>query len=78
MGRAYAGVLGYLAAALTLVRGFMASGGVEGTLMTAIAALVLFAMIGFVLGSIAQATVDQSVRQRLENSLAQAQSTEAT
>ena len=74
MGRAYAGVLGYLAAALTLFRGFMANGGVEGTVMSAIAALAIFALIGFVLGSIAQATVDHSVRQKLESSLASIQS----
>ncbi|QDU55334.1 hypothetical protein [Aeoliella mucimassa] len=78
MGRAYAGVLGYLAAALTLARGFMASGGVESTMMNAIVALVIFAMIGFVLGSVAQETVDQSVRQRLEENLEASQSTEAT
>ena len=78
MGRAYAGVLGYLAAALTLFRGFMARGGVEGTLVTAIVVMVIFALIGYVLGSIAQATVDHSVRQQLESSLAAAQTTEAT
>lgn len=67
MGRAYAGVLGYLAAAVTFTRGVIASGGIEGTMLSAIAALVIFAIIGFVLGTIAQVTVDQSVRQQLES-----------
>ncbi len=69
MGRAYAGVLGYLAAALTLIRGALAHGGVESTLLAAIAALAIFAVVGFVLGSIAESTVDQAVRQRLEAQL---------
>lgn len=66
MGRAYAGVLGYLAAAVTLTRGVIASGGVEGTVLSAVTAMAIFAVIGFVLGTIAQATVDGAVRQRLE------------
>ncbi|MDA8745538.1 hypothetical protein N9N28_12975 [Rubripirellula amarantea] len=69
MGRAYAGVLGYLAAAVTLTRGVIAGGGVEGTLLSAIAAMAIFAVTGFVLGSVAQVTVDQSVRERLESQL---------
>jgi VIT1/CCC1 family predicted Fe2+/Mn2+ transporter len=78
MGRAYAGVLGYLAAALTLVRGAIAHGGVEGTLLSSIAALAIFAVLGFVLGTIAEATVDQAVRQRLEAQLDTIQTTEAS
>jgi hypothetical protein len=65
MGRTYAGVLGYLAAALTLARGVIAQAGVEGTLMSAVALMATFAVIGFVLGSVAQATIDQAVGQRL-------------
>ena len=78
MGRAYAGVLGYLASALTLVRGAVAGGGVENTLLAAIAALATFAVVGFVLGTIAQATVDAAVRDRLETQLQATQSPEAT
>ncbi|MCO6047372.1 hypothetical protein NG895_26010 [Aeoliella sp. ICT_H6.2] len=66
MGRAYAGVLGYLAAAVTFTRGVIASGGVEGTVLSAVAAMAIFAVIGFVLGTIAQATVDRSVREQFE------------
>lgn len=78
MGRAYAGVLGYLAAALTLFRGAIAHGGVESTLLTAVVAMAVFAVVGFVLGSIAQHTVDHAVRERLEAQLAAAQSPEAS
>ncbi len=78
MGRAYAGVLGYLAAAVTLARGVIASGGVEGTVLSAIAAMAVFATIGFVLGTIAQATVDQSVREQFESQVLSDSSTPAT
>ncbi|MGI9456010.1 MAG: hypothetical protein ACR2NU_05575 [Aeoliella sp.] len=70
MGRAYAGVLGYLAAALTLVRGAVSGAGLEGTLLTAIAAMAIFATIGFVLGVIAETTVDHAMQEQLESQLA--------
>lgn len=75
MGRAYAGVLGYLAASLTLARGSLAESGAEATLLSAIAALAIFAVIGCVLGTIAERTVDQAVRQRLEAELDATQAT---
>lgn len=77
MGRAYAGVLGYLASALTLIRGAISGGGVENTLLSAIASLAIFAVVGYVLGSIAQTTVDGAVRQRMETELQANQSPEA-
>jgi len=70
MGRSYAGVLGYLAVAITLVRGALTGSGVEGTLLTAMTAMAIFAALGFVLGTIAQSTVDHSVRDQLEDQLA--------
>lgn len=70
MGRSYAGVLGYLAAAIVLTRGILMGSGVVGTLQLAIAAMALFATIGFVVGTIAQSTIDQSVRQQMELQLA--------
>ena len=70
MGRSYAGVLGYLAAAIVLTRGIVMGSGVVGTLQLTIAAMALFATIGFVVGSIAQSTIDQSVRQQMELQLA--------
>jgi hypothetical protein len=70
MGRIYAGILGPLAMAIVLCRGLKDSGGVEGTLTLAILALVAFAIVGAVLGQIAQATVDESVRLKIEQQLA--------
>ncbi len=75
MGRAYAGILGPLAMAVVICRGWLVSGGVEGTLTHAVLFLFLFAAVGAVLGHIAETTVDESVRSRLESQLAQQEKT---
>lgn len=67
--------------AVVICRGLMDSGGVEGTLTSATLSLAAFAVLGAVLGHIAQNTVDESVRARLEQQLApraRAESKEAT
>lgn len=74
MGRAYAGILGSLATILTLARGIWSGGGLEGTLSTMLTVMPLFAAIGFVVGTIAQTTVDQAMREQLEGELATTQS----
>jgi hypothetical protein len=66
----YAGILGPLAMAVVICRGWLGSGGVEGTLSSAVAYLVLFSFVGAIIGLIAQATVDESVRSKLEQQLA--------
>jgi hypothetical protein len=70
MGRVYAGILGTLAMAVVICRGALESGGVEKTLSLAIVYLVLFSLVGALIGQIAQATVDESVRSKLELQLA--------
>ena len=72
MGRVYAGILGSLAMVVVICRGWLGSGGVEGTLTLATVYLAVFAVVGAVLGHIAQATIDESVRARLEQQLTKA------
>jgi hypothetical protein len=69
MARAYAGVLGSLAWAVTFARGALLGGGIEGTAQTAFFAMLALAGVGYVVGQIAEATVDESVRQRLQRQL---------
>lgn len=69
MGRVYAGILGPLAMVVIIGRGIKDSAGLEGTLTLAIAALAVYAVIGSVLGYIADSTVDESVRIRIERQL---------
>jgi hypothetical protein len=71
MGRIYAGVLGPLAMAVVICRGWLGSGGVEGTLELACVYLAIFSVVGALIGHLAQATVDESVRSKLEQQLAQ-------
>jgi hypothetical protein len=69
MGRHYAGILGPLAMMVVICRGWFGSGGVEGTLIAATLSLVGFALLGATLGHIAQTTIDQSVRDKMEREL---------
>jgi hypothetical protein len=57
--------------AVVICRGWLGSGGVEGTLSSAIAYLVVFSVVGAFLGQLAQMTIDESVRSKLEEQLAQ-------
>jgi hypothetical protein len=71
VSRIYAGILGPLAMTVAICRGWLASGGVEGTLWCAVLYLLAFAILGAVLGHVAQATIDESIRAALESQLAQ-------
>ena len=69
MGRAYAGILGPLAMAVVICRGWLGSGGIESTLTSAIAFLAVFSLVGALIGQLAQSIVDESVRSKLEQQL---------
>ena len=70
MGRNYAGVLGLLAFFTTVARGVTHGAGAESTLMNACLALVVFAVVGFVIGSLAAWNVEQSIRAQLADEVA--------
>jgi hypothetical protein len=57
-----------------MLRGALAGAGLEGTVTTAVAALAAFATVGALVGWVAEATIDESVRQRLATELANADS----
>jgi hypothetical protein len=69
MGRVYAGILGPLAMAVIICRGWLNSGGIDGTLSLAIGYLAAFSLLGAFLGHIAQTTIDESVRAKIEQQL---------
>ena len=71
MGRVYAGILGPLAMAVVICRGVMGSGGVQSTLSLATIYLAIFSVVGAFIGQIAQSTVNESVRAKMEQQLAQ-------
>lgn len=71
MGRTYAGVLGCLAFATVLVHGAIHHAGLEATVVRAVGMMVGFAVVGFLLGSVAQNVVEESVRARMAQELAE-------
>lgn len=71
MGRAYAGILGPLAFALTATRGVVQGSGVEGTLLAASASLFVFATIGYFAGETADYLVSDSVRTQFQKAMAE-------
>ncbi len=70
MSRRYAAVLGLLAFATILARGIGAGGAWESVLSQAIAALVVFAIIGGIVGWLAERMIDDAIRSRLSAELA--------
>jgi hypothetical protein len=70
MGRAYAGILGPLAFAISIARGVTLGSGVEGTLLAASAALFAFATIGYFAGQTAEFLVSESVRTQFQLAMA--------
>lgn len=69
MAKTYAGFLGSLGMAVVMLRGAIAGAGLEGTVATAVSAMIALAAVGFVVGAIAQTTIEESVRTRLESQL---------
>jgi hypothetical protein len=62
VGRTYAGVLGTLAFATTIARGLIHDGGFESTMTIAIGCLIVFAILGAVIGELAGWIVADSIR----------------
>jgi hypothetical protein len=55
--------------AVVICRGAIDSGGVTGTLGGSLVALAVFAVLGAILGQLAQNAVDESVRSKLQQQL---------
>ena len=64
MGARFAVLLGSLAMTAVIVRGVRYGGGVEATLLAGTASLAVFAAVGYVLGALAQWTVEDAVRRK--------------
>jgi hypothetical protein len=69
LARTHAAIMALLAMLVVLLRAMKNHAGFEGTITTALVWMFLFGMIGFVVGAIAQATVDQSVLNTVEAAL---------
>lgn len=65
MGRTFAGVLGTLAFATTMVRGLLHGGGFQPTVSAAMGWLIGMAVVGAVVGELASWIVADSIRSSL-------------
>jgi hypothetical protein len=66
MGRAYAGILGSLAFALSIARGVGAGSSLEGSVLAASGALFVFAALGYIAGQTADYLVSDSFRAQFQ------------
>jgi hypothetical protein len=71
MGRTYAGILGTLACLATASRALLGGTAGEATLLDAWWALLTFAAIGAMLGSLAGAVVEEAARKQVEKEWAE-------
>ena len=69
MARTYAGILAQLGMLVVLFRALKDGAGFDGTMLTALVTMGLLAAVGMIIGAIAQATIDESVRMRMQAEL---------
>ena len=69
MGPSYAGILGTLAYIIVILRGVLQGYAVEGTIKLSILLLFVFAAIGYVIGKIAESTIEDSIQVQLQREL---------
>ena len=69
MARQYAGIMASLGMTVVIVRSLRSGGAFEATIVSAMFWMVTLGFIGYIAASIAQNTVDESVRQRMEDEI---------
>ncbi len=72
MARTYAAILALLGMLVVLLRAIKNGAGFDGTILNALAWMALLGAVGSIVGAIAQQTVDESVRVKIEAELAAA------
>lgn len=70
MAHTYGGILGLVAFATVVARGVLWGGGTVGTMLTGCLAMFALAGVGWVVGMVAEATVEESVRTQLRAEVA--------
>lgn len=77
MGRSFAGILAVVAWSTMVLRSAIAGDSPEGALLAATVVLFVFAGAGWVVGTVAESTIDSSVRTRFETELKAAEAAAA-
>jgi hypothetical protein len=78
VARQYACIMASLGMTLVLMRALRNGEGFESTLVSALFWMVTLGGVGFMVASIARSTIDESVRQRMEEEINNAQAAIST
>jgi len=70
MARTYAAVMALLGMVVILLRGIKDGAGFDGTILSGLAWMALLGAIGMIVGSLAETTIVESVRSKMEIELA--------
>jgi hypothetical protein len=70
VARRFAGIMASIGMSVVLFRALKNGNGFESAVVSALSWMVTLGLIGVVVGAIAQATVDESVRTKIEQELA--------
>ena len=70
MARTYAGIMALIGLLVVLLRALKDGAGFDGTIINGLVWMTVLGFIGMIVGSIAQDTVQESVRKRIEGELA--------
>jgi len=76
MAATYAGILGTLASTVVLWRSVKEGGAVEPAMIASLVGLIVFAALGYVVGRLAQASMEASIRRRLRDRLIRIKATD--
>jgi len=70
MARRYAGILALVGMSVVLIRSLKNGSSVESAVMASLGGMLLLGLVGMIVGAVAQATVEESVRSQIERDLA--------
>jgi hypothetical protein len=70
VARNYAGIMALVGMTVVLCRSLRTGDGLESAIVSALAWMATLGVVGLIVGAIAQATVDESVRVTMEQQLA--------
>jgi hypothetical protein len=70
MARRYAGILALVGMSVVLIRSLKNGSSVESAVMASLGGMMVLGLVGMIVGAVAQATIEESVRSQIERDLA--------
>ena len=69
MARQYAGIMASLGMTIVILRSMRSGGAFEATVVSAMFWMITLGVVGYIAASLAKNTIDESVRQRMEDEI---------